>query len=646
MDIQNWQRILIFSLLSRWTPLLAIVIFAQSLSAAQINDLTNDFLTPSLEIYTGEDLSSSSPPQKNSDWKPLEKTNLGYSQDPVWVRYSVKNTTENPEWVVLFQEAAIDSIEYFQVSGRQVLNEGKIGSSYPVKDRLHATNQLIIPFNLEKQKTLSIYLKITSRSLLEIRHQIMPARSYFHMSLRQTIFFFLYAGVALSLLIYNLVLSRIDQVDYHLRYNYMIISFLTPQAAILGWMDYLLPISGGWGQFIHLFAANAGLALTLFLNRFLKLSDSPYKWHRIISYLTKAYGLLGFLSLTPLFTVVNPMIDGLMAILFPFVFMVVYQRLKTGFESARYILIGWGLALPFISAFFLVVLGVLPSFQDYQVLMHWASIFEMLGMTYAFSSQFHDSKIAQAIAEKKAEQETFVREKLSILVRTLSHDIANYLAIIYASSSLSLKSGNSVPSDKSSFERIHKAATKLGQILANVRDYLASTDGKLKIQTEPLLLEEAVEHIRFTFMDRLKEKGLTLKSQINSNPILVDRNLFLNHIINNLASNAIKYSPSGGTIIIKSTACLPETVCIEIIDEGIGIPMDLLKNIFDPSKPTSRVGTAGEKGTGFGMPLVFSYVKAMEGSIEILSPPQDAEKGTQVTLKFPRAKTKSQPTAA
>jgi signal transduction histidine kinase len=78
-------------------------------------------------------------------------------------------------------------------------------------------------------------------------------------------------------------------------------------------------------------------------------------------------------------------------------------------------------------------------------------------------------------------------------------------------------------------------------------------------------------------------------------------------------------SPCGKKILISGKKLDDKTFCLSIVDQGIGIPAEILENLFSLSKKTSRPGTEGESGTGFGMPLVYATMKAYGGRIEIES---------------------------
>ena len=74
----------------------------------------------------------------------------------------------------------------------------------------------------------------------------------------------------------------------------------------------------------------------------------------------------------------------------------------------------------------------------------------------------------------------------------------------------------------------------------------------------------------------------------------------------------------------------------EISDTGIGMDPQLVRHLFDPAHATSRPGTSGEKGTGFGMPIIKSYVERFGGTIEIESVAEPAPgHGTRIRLRFP-----------
>ena len=76
-------------------------------------------------------------------------------------------------------------------------------------------------------------------------------------------------------------------------------------------------------------------------------------------------------------------------------------------------------------------------------------------------------------------------------------------------------------------------------------------------------------------------------------------------------------------------------ITLNIKDSGVGIPESLLDKIFDPTEKTTRKGTSGEKGTGFGLPIVKESVELFNGIITVRSSTLDHDHGTIFSLRFP-----------
>ena len=158
-----------------------------------------------------------------------------------------------------------------------------------------------------------------------------------------------------------------------------------------------------------------------------------------------------------------------------------------------------------------------------------------------------------------------------------------------------------------------------------------------KLLLSSVNLNEAI-HESNTMMEHLcTQKSIqleiNLKKSIN---VLAEKTSLTNSVLNNVFSNAIKFSESGSKIVIDADLNEKEVV-ISIKDRGIGMPQKMLDEIFDESKQTTRKGTDGELGTGFGLPLVKKYVTAYGGRIEVSSKEQKDhpdEHGTEFTIRL------------
>jgi signal transduction histidine kinase len=128
-------------------------------------------------------------------------------------------------------------------------------------------------------------------------------------------------------------------------------------------------------------------------------------------------------------------------------------------------------------------------------------------------------------------------------------------------------------------------------------------------------------------------------SKINSQ-VWGDKSVVTHQIFSNLLSNAIKFSEKGSAIEIVVTE-FTNTIRFEFKDFGLGIPNEKINNIFKIDHATSTVGTSGEKGTGYGMPLVHVFTEKLGGSIDIRSRHVDEfpeNHGTIMIVELPKAK--------
>ena len=215
-------------------------------------------------------------------------------------------------------------------------------------------------------------------------------------------------------------------------------------------------------------------------------------------------------------------------------------------------------------------------------------------------------------------------EENKTLTRMLAHDIGNSLAVAMGNAETLLKQ---IERNETSFieyklSKIIKACRAQKDLIDRVRHLEAMGSKKQQLVMAEVSLNDLIKDSIELFEDRLKEKQLEInfKANIdNSNKVYIDDVLVLNNVINNLISNAIKFSEKKSIIEIISFQDKPEFNSFEVKDFGMGIPQNLLDKIFLPNAKTNRLGTNGETGTGFGLPLAFSTVNLLNGKIKVAS---------------------------
>lgn len=142
-------------------------------------------------------------------------------------------------------------------------------------------------------------------------------------------------------------------------------------------------------------------------------------------------------------------------------------------------------------------------------------------------------------------------------------------------------------------------------------------------------IEETVNNLINQFSVLSLDKNITIENKVENIEVRTDPKVLVT-ALENLISNAIKFSNNDGTIKIWSEKT-SDKVKIYVKDEGVGIPADRLNNFFDQLGSTS-VGTKGEIGTGVGMYTSKKLLNIIEGDIEVLS---EEGKGSTFVIELP-----------
>jgi signal transduction histidine kinase len=126
-------------------------------------------------------------------------------------------------------------------------------------------------------------------------------------------------------------------------------------------------------------------------------------------------------------------------------------------------------------------------------------------------------------------------------------------------------------------------------------------------------LKEVFDDVNQDLCGWIEENGLQISFASTDLMVSANQNM-LGRILFNLISNAIKYSPRGGTIAVgvKPVGTMAE---ITVSDQGPGIPQDMLKAVFDRFRQVSTSQSGARVGTGLGLSICQDFVHLHEGEI-------------------------------
>lgn len=179
------------------------------------------------------------------------------------------------------------------------------------------------------------------------------------------------------------------------------------------------------------------------------------------------------------------------------------------------------------------------------------------------------------------------------------------------------REGISQPQLQRGLRAISDQAGRLNRLIESLMDLSRIQSGHLSMERLPLDLTALVRRVAEAHEAMLEHHTLELNAPEEAVIVEADE-LRLEQVLQNLLGNAIKYSPDGGRIQINLCR-RDERVCLEVSDEGVGIPRDALPHLFDPFYRAGTSDTRRIGGLGLGLAVVKEIVTRHEGTIEVLS---------------------------
>lgn len=226
---------------------------------------------------------------------------------------------------------------------------------------------------------------------------------------------------------------------------------------------------------------------------------------------------------------------------------------------------------------------------------------------------------------KMLDQQSRVLEKLNEeknrFLGMAAHDLRNPIGVIINLSGILLEDGDqSSPADIAEFSKIiHESGRFMLRMLEDLLDVSVIESGNLKLVSGTHNVVEVLR--RNVEMNALlaREKDISLEFHAPCESFFVDLDRGkLDQVVNNLISNAIKFSERGSAVEVL-LALEAKSVVVSVRDHGQGIPPEEVEGIFSEFVTTSAKSTEGEKSTGLGLMIAQKIIKAHGGRIWVES---------------------------
>ena len=250
-----------------------------------------------------------------------------------------------------------------------------------------------------------------------------------------------------------------------------------------------------------------------------------------------------------------------------------------------------------------------------------------------FKSKNTELAKSQKIIEEKNSDLLKLNEAKDILMNTISHDLKNYIGAAQLALETAILKDSSLAENK----YMKMIGNSCLRALNLVRELLYSHKLEFDEKSVTLTLQDINQLLAGSedaFLIRAKHKNIDMTFSYAEEPLLcmVDVETF-HRIIENLCTNALKFTHSDGKIQIK-TQKVNNIVQICIKDSGIGIEPDNIPKLFERFSGVGRKGTEGEESTGLGLYIVKKLIELHYGTIRVAS---TVGQGTAFLIELPGA---------
>ena len=274
--------------------------------------------------------------------------------------------------------------------------------------------------------------------------------------------------------------------------------------------------------------------------------------------------------------------------------------------------------------------------STFQVLLNATAIYDENGkyvMSRGSVVDITDRKKMEIDLLKANQDLILLNEEKNHFLGIAAHDLKSPLqSILGLINLINIKNQNLTPEQLEYFRYIQRACTNMQTLINNLLDINKIEHGNVEGLVEELRLGSLRDNLLGAFQEQAKTKNIALRVECNApdQNITIDATA-LSRVLENLISNAIKFSPQHTEVLLDITHDAAG-VRFDVIDQGLGIVPEDLSRLFKKFQRLQTRPTNGESSTGLGLSIVKELVLSLNGRITVESQPN---KGSKFTVDLP-----------
>jgi two-component system, sensor histidine kinase LadS len=566
--------------------------------------------------------------------------NYGFTRDAYWYRVALKNedaaASTVRDWVLEISWPPLDEVDVYVVHASGRVEHTGTGDQRPPGSSGIEHRNYAVPLALAPGESVVLYLRVYIDGAHQLPMRVWTERAFFLKTARENLYFGMFYGTVLVMVVYNLMILLATRDLSYLYYVLFIFSLGLLQLNLDGFaFPYLWSISpkliNGSLAFV---IALATVFVPLFIRRSLQTEVRAPRLHILLNIaIGIAIGSMILPFVLPVMeaTFINAAIGAVTTVLMA---VVIILRAIAGDRTARFYLLVWGALVVGVVVKVLEINGLLPTTVLSTYALHIGLALLVTLVSLALADQINSDRIErERLVRERADAQSAAKSEF---LAKMSHELRTPMNAIVGFTDLALRSH----SDERRIEHlgnIDSASRAMLRIVNDVLDLTRVEAGKLELDARPFDLRQLLNQVHGLVAVSAANK--TVVVSVMAAPelpmVVVGDGARLQQVLMNLMGNAVKFTEQGevelrvtqrhgggGKVLLR----------FEVRDTGIGITPEQLETLFTPFTQGDQSITRKYGGSGLGLVISKQLVELMGGRIEVESV---AGKGSHFSFDLP-----------
>lgn len=567
------------------------------------------------------------------EYSPLQSDNhsVGFTTDNYWVRFKLINSSKIAN--VYYLETArpiTDIVNLYQINKANI-QHFKSGDNIAFNNKQVSHRSTIFKLILPPNQTQQIYINLKSDGeTINLPLNLYSESEFLLLNYKQQLFLGLFYGLLfLAGIIYLFFYSSLKEKAF-LYYGIYVFSIGFMQAALDGFIhEFIFPNAGYINdRAVLITALLSNYFLLKYCEHFLRVNNHLKQFQKGFNII---YGIIitlfVMLFISP-FTLklVYPLsnLNGLFSLLLILatIFTMRYKRIKID----PYFSIGILFLVIGLLGFVMNNLSLLPNNFITLNSAKFGSGFEVIFLSLSMTNLIRQLRLEKENSQLEAlNKSQEISQLKTYFMSNMSHELRTPINAIMGIAEYELENLNDNENRKP-YEIIKNASLSLLSNVNDIIDFEKIENNQLQLNADEFNPSIKLHQISKNWKTEAQKKGLEYTFEMDPeipNAIYADAERFI-QIINNVLSNAVKYTETGGILFKLSCLKQPDDLCrfsFQISDTGIGIPLESKDTIFDSFSQMKLDHKRQFGGIGLGLTIVKHIVELFEGTIKIESKP-------------------------